>query len=53
MYIRTKYFRLKNKIGKYYYLVKSERRGKTVVQKVVKYLGKTIPKDYQSKGKIK
>jgi len=48
-YVRYKFIPAKGKLyGPYYYLVRSERRGDTVVQIHIKYLGKAVPPEYRS-----
>jgi len=48
MYIKTKKVLLKSgKIQKYFYLAKSVRKGKRVYPKIIKYLGKEVPKNLE------
>lgn len=37
----------------YHYLVESRRTGTTVRQKVIRYLGRVVPKEYGRKKKAK
>jgi len=43
-FVRVKWIRG----NKYYYLVESRREGKNVKQRVLKYLGTSIPEDIES-----